>query len=175
MSIAIAIAAALIILLTGVVGVVLTLLTLPGVWLILIAALACQFAFGEPYLFDVWTLAAAIALALLGEVFEFVSGAVGAKRAGGGRSGAVGSIVGALVGAVAGSLLIPIPLLGTLIGAVVGAGAGALIAERGVAGREWSHAFRIGASAATSRFTALLVKSVIAAAITVMLAVAAVV
>jgi uncharacterized protein YqgC (DUF456 family) len=175
LSYALPILAALILLIATCTGVVLTILTLPGVWLILIVALLCQWAFGQPYLFDWWTLGAAAALALVGEIFEFASGAIGAKRAGGGRSGAVGSILGALIGAVAGSLLIPIPLVGTLVGVVAGAGLGAILLELGIAGREWSHALRIGTSAATSRAAAVLVKGGITAAVGLLLAVAAIV
>ena len=75
----------------------LTLLTLPGVWLTLLAALVCQWAWaawgGQHWLFDWWTLGILAALALAGEILEMVSSAIGAKRSGGGTSGALGSIV----------------------------------------------------------------------------------
>ena len=175
MSLTLAILAALILLFATLIGVVLTVVTLPGVWFVLIVALVCQWAFGEPYLFDWWTLGIAAILALLGEVFEFISSAIGAKKAGGGRSGAIGSILGAVAGAIFGSFLIPIPIVGTLVGVVVGAGLGAIAFERGIAGREWSHAFRIGTSAAASRAAALIVKGILTAGIGVALAVAALV
>jgi uncharacterized protein YqgC (DUF456 family) len=167
--------AAIVLLLSGLLGVLLTAVTLPGVWLTLVVALLCQWLFGPPPLFNWWTLIACAGLALAGEVFEFVSGAIGAKRAGGGKSGALGSIIGAFGGAIIGSFALPIPLIGTLVGAVLGAGIGALIAERGVAGREWSHAFRIGQSAAASRLAATVVKVAIAAAVAAVLTVAALV
>jgi hypothetical protein len=78
-----------------------------------------------------------------------------------------------MVGAILGSFLIPLPLVGTLIGAVAGAGAGALFAERSFAGREWSHAIKIGSAAATARLAATVVKAGIAAAVGMLLTVAA--
>jgi uncharacterized protein len=169
---ALPILAALIIFLTGIIGVILTLLTLPGVWLTLLVALLCQWLFGRPYLFDWWwTLGVCVALAFAGEVFEFISGAVGAKRAGGGKSGAIGSIIGAFAGAIVGSFIIPV--VGTLVGAVLGAGLGAIVLEVGIAGRRWSHAVQIGSSAAVSRLAATLVKAAIAGAVGLILTVAA--
>ncbi len=144
---------------------VLTLLTLPGVWLTLVAALGCQWAWAawshEPRLFDWWTLGLLAGLALAGEILETVSSAVGAKRSGGGKSGALGSILGALVGAIAGSFLLPV--VGTIIGAVLGAGIGAVAAERGIRGRSWADSMKVGRGAAGARLVALVVKTAIAA------------
>jgi uncharacterized protein YqgC (DUF456 family) len=138
-------------------------LTLPGVWLTLIVAIACQFLFGEPRLFDWWTLGICAGIAVLAEVYEFVSSAAGAAKSGGGRSGAIGSILGALGGAILGSFVVPI--IGTIVGAVLGAGLGALVAERGIAGRSWSQSYRIGQGAAVGRFAAMIVKTAVAAAV----------
>ena len=170
MSIWLILLAATVIAFAGVLGVLLTLITLPGVWLTLGIAVACQFIFGEPRLFDWWTIGGAAGLALAAEVFELVSSAAGAARSGGGRSGAIGSIFGAIAGAILGSFVVPI--IGTIIGAVVGAGAGALFAERGFAGRTWAEAARVGQGAAIGRFTALVVKSLVAAAVGLTLLVA---
>jgi uncharacterized protein YqgC (DUF456 family) len=144
-------------------GVVLTLLTLPGVWLTLGAALALQWAWGEPRMFDWWTLAVLAGLALAGEIIETVSSAVGAARSGGGKSGALGSIVGALAGAILGSFMLPV--IGTIVGAVLGAGLGAVAAERGIRGRTWEESVKVGKGAAGARAVALIVKTGIAAVV----------
>jgi uncharacterized protein len=166
------IAAFLIMLLASLSGVVLTLLTLPGVWIILIVAIFVQFLWGEPQVYSWWTLAAALGLALLGEIIEFFASAVGSTRAGGGKSGAFGSIVGSLVGAIVGSIFIPVPLIGTVAGAVLGAGLGAILAERHIARRSWSHSYQIGQGAAVGRLISTVVKGVLAAAVGVILTVA---
>ena len=150
--------------LVALIGVVLTLLTLPGVWLTLLAALGCQWAWAawshEALLFDWWTLGILAAVAMAGEIMEIVSSAVGAKRGGGGRSGAWGSILGAFVGAIAGSFFLPI--IGTIAGAVLGAGAGAVAAERGISGRTGAESMKVGTGAAGARAVALVVKTAIA-------------
>jgi uncharacterized protein len=153
-------------------GFILTLLTLPGVWLILTVAVVCQFAFGEPLLFAWWTLGAALGLALLGEAAEFGASALGAARFGGGRSGAIGSILGSTVGAIAGSFLIPVPVAGTIAGGVLGAGAGALLAERGISKRTWGQSCRIGQGAAVGRLIATIAKLGITAAVGILLCLA---
>jgi uncharacterized protein YqgC (DUF456 family) len=134
-TIALLILTAVILGLIGAAGVILTLFTLPGVWLTLIAALVCQWLWGMPWMFSWWTLGVLAGLAFLGEILETVSSAVGASRSGGGRSGAIGSIVGAIVGAIVGSMIVP--LIGTIVGAVAGAGIGAVALERGISGRTW--------------------------------------
>jgi hypothetical protein len=155
------------------VGVVLTLLTLPGVWLTLAAALVAQWAWmewGHGQLYGWWTLGILAGASLLGEVLETVSSAVGAKRSGGGKSGALGSILGALAGAIVGSFIIPV--VGSIVGAVVGAGIGAIAAERGIAGRSWEDAYQVGKGAAGARLVAILVKTAIAAGVGVVVVVA---
>jgi hypothetical protein len=173
MSVWLLILAAVIMLVASGLGILLTLVTLPGVWVTLLAAVICQFAFGEPALFSWWTLGGCAALAFAAEVFELFSSAAGAAKSGGGRSGAIGSVIGAIVGAILGSFIIPI--VGTVIGAVVGAGGGAIMAERGIAGRSWNQSLKIGQGAAVGRFAALIVKTAVAAAIGVVLVAAAVI
>ena len=144
-------------------GVVLTLLTLPGTWFIILVALACQWWCEG--LFEWWTIALCAALALAGEVVEFAWSARGAQRTGGTRPGMIGSIVGGLVGAVLGTFLIPVPLVGTIVGATVGAGLGAVAGERGMSRRSWRESATVGRGAAVGRLTAVVIKTVIAGAI----------
>jgi uncharacterized protein YqgC (DUF456 family) len=153
-------------------GVVLTVITMPGAWLVVLVAVLMQWLFPEPP-FSWWTIGACAGLAAAGEIFEFAASAMGTKRVGGGRSGAIGSVVGALAGAIAGTFVIPVPLFGSLIGAVVGAGLGALVAERGVAGRSWAHSAKVGGGAAAGRLAASVVKAGLTGAIGVVLTVAA--
>jgi uncharacterized protein len=174
LSVSMSFLAVIILLIASVAGLVLTLLTLPGVWLILAIALICQFAFGDPLLFSWWTLGIALALALLGEAAEFAASAIGAAGAGGGTSGAFGSIVGSTVGAIVGTFIIPIPIAGTIAGGVLGAGIGAVAAERGITRRPWGQSCRIGRGAAIGRLLATIAKLVIAAAVGILLTLAVV-
>lgn len=156
----------------SVVGVVLTLLTLPGPWLILSVALLCKW--WQPELLPWWAIGAAAALAVLGEVIEFLASSVGASRAGGSRSSMVGAGVGGLIGAVVGTLFIPVPLVGTLVGAALGAALGAMAAERGVARQTWKHSARVASGAARGRLLAVVGKTAAAVVMALLLIVAAV-
>ena len=102
------------------VGVLLTLLTLPGTWLgVLMAAIA---AWWRPEMLSWWTVGAVAGIAFLGELVEMFAGAKGASSAGATKKGSFGAVVGSIVGAILGSpFLFP---LGTIMGAVVGAGSG---------------------------------------------------
>lgn len=162
--------AASIVALASLAGVALTILTLPGIWLTLAVALLCWWWMGADF-YSAWTLAAALAMGIVAEVVELAASAAGAAKSGGGRSGAIGSIVGGVVGALAGSLILPI--IGTIAGGVIGAGLGAIAGERGIAGKTWSHAARVGKGAMVARFIALCVKIAFAVAIGVTLTVAA--
>jgi len=107
-------------------------LGLPGTWLILGLATAMELldhlwldadvvTFGWPI------IVAGLALAVVGELIELVTGAIGTKLGGGRNKGMLGSFLGGLVGAIVCTPLLPI--IGTLIGALIGTFAGALIAE----------------------------------------------
>lgn len=149
------------------VGVGLTIATLPGSWFILAAALLTHWLYGEPPLLNTWNLIVCALVALAAEVAEFALSAAYASRRGGGKSGAIGSIIGGLLGAIIGTLILPI--LGTIAGGVLGAGVGALALERGIAQRSWAEAARIGQGAAVGRAVSVVIKSAATVAIGVSL------
>jgi uncharacterized protein YqgC (DUF456 family) len=150
-------------------GIVLTAATLPGTWLAVLVAMLCWW--WKPDLFSWWTIAAAAALALVGEAIDLFASAAGAARTGGGRSAAMGSVVGGIAGAILGSMVFPI--IGTIIGAVVGAGVGAAVAERGLRERTWRESAAVGAGAAAGKAVATVAKLVIAVGIAAVLSIAA--
>ena len=100
----------------------LVLFGLPGNWLIVVST--CLFAWWrwEDGVFSIYTLVAIVTLAVLGELFEFLGGMHGAKRAGASWQGSIAAIAGAVTGAIIGTFLIPILFLGTVLGACIGAG-----------------------------------------------------
>jgi uncharacterized protein len=163
--------AATIVFVFGVIGVVLTVLTLPGTWLAVIVAALCTW--WQPQLMSWWVIGAAAALALLAEIVEFGASAVGTAKAGGTRRGGVGSLVGGLAGAIFGA-----PFffgLGAIPGAVIGAGVGAVVAERGWAKRTWTESTKAGKGAAIGRLVATVLKVAFAAAIALLLTIGVIV
>jgi uncharacterized protein len=110
---------------TGVVGLLLIPFGLPGLWLILLGII------GYGWMTDFTTIGTgfmvlAIALALLGEVLESWIGFRYAKRYGGSSRAGWGALLGGLVGAIMG---VPIPVIGSVIGGFIGAFVGAALFE----------------------------------------------
>lgn len=129
----------------GLAGPLLVLLGLPGTWLVL--AFAGGFELLTPArLFSNGTMAAVLVVATLGEVWEFLSGSVRARKAGAGRRGAYGAILGGIAGAILGTFLVPAPLVGTLLGGGIGAFAVSSALEHS-GGRPLDEALRIGKAA----------------------------
>jgi hypothetical protein len=96
-------------------------------------------------------VATAFALALAGEVIEFVAAAFGAQRAGAGRKSTLYAVVGSMVGAILGALIgVPIPVIGSVLAAIlfggVGATAGAMYGEW-TDGRSWRESWTVGHAA----------------------------
>lgn len=159
-------AALLIVLVAGLAGLVLTIITLPGTWVTVGAGVGV--CLWRPDLISWWAVAVALVLAGLGELIELIASAVGASRAGGTKKGAAGAILGSLLGALLGApFLFPI---GSIAGAAVGAGVGTLVAERGIAGKSWRDSARAGGGAAAGRLVAIVLKTGIAAGIALALA-----
>ena len=150
-------------------GVVLTLVSLPGIWFMLLVAALCKW--WQPDLLSWETLGAVALLAVVAEIAEFFSSAVGAAKTGGSRSAAWAAVVGAIIGAIAGTPFMPI--VGTIVGAVIGAGLAATIVELGVHKKPWRESLKVGGGAAAGRLVAVIIKGVLALACAVILTVAA--
>jgi hypothetical protein len=157
--------------------VLLTVLTLPGNWLLLAVAGVAQawtMSGGGTPLYSWWTIAAAAVLALSGEALEAGMGAAGASAAGARRRGTWGAVIGSLAGAVVGTFVLAfIPLFGTLVGALVGAGLGAFVGELSYGDRGAASLVVPAAGAAAGRFAGLIVKSAVGAAMWTLLVVGA--
>lgn len=170
-----ALAVALMILNAG--GLLLVVFGLPGTWLMVAATLLAawwQWDARRPaseQMFSITVLVAIVALALIGEVVEFLAGVVGTRTAGGTRRGAVGALIGTIAGAIIGTA-IPPPILGTLLGACAGAAIGAWGLELS-GGRTMRASLKSGAGAGVGRLVGTVAKLAIAVAIWVIVAVAA--
>ena len=162
------------------VGWVLQLVGLPGNWLIVIAAAVYAWllppdastAIGWP------AVAILLVLAILGEVVEFIAGALGVTRAGGSRRGAVLAIVASTIGGILGIFVgVPIPIVGSLVGAVVFGGLGALVGA--VVGETWQGrdletSLEIGKGAFVGRLLGTVAKMVVCSLL-VVVAIAAII
>lgn len=125
-------------LLAVVAGLLLTLVGMPGNWLIVTAACLYAWQMAEaPRAGFGWAVVLVLfLLAVAGEVLEFLAAALGAAKAGGSRRSALLAIVGSMVGGIVGLTVgVPIPVIGSLVAAVLFAGVGAMIGA--VLGETW--------------------------------------
>src|SRR5882672_11296795 len=160
-------AAYAILLLLCLAGIFITLLGLPGLWVMVAAALLYAWYTSFHYV-GLWTLVILAVIAAIAELIEFLAGSAGAKKAGGSRRAAWGALIGGLVGALV--LTIPVPIIGTTIGLCIGVFAGALIGEMTVRD-DAAHSIRVGIAATKARIYAIVIKLVFSVA---MLAIAAI-
>lgn len=151
-----------IVLLVVLVCMAMTAITLPGIWTM--AACSALLALWVPEYVGWWTVGALFGIAALSELIDFIASALGVKRMGGSRSGAIGSVVGTLAGAIIGTFVIPIPIIGSVVGGVAGAGLGAFLAERSIAQRTMRESFRSGSGAAAGRLVSMVLKLMLAGA-----------
>lgn len=145
----------------------LTVVQLPGNWLIvLLTALAAWLMPAESRFSIGWlTVGIVFGLAAVGEVLELVSGAVVAKKQGASRRAVclslLGGFVGALFGVGGGSF---VPVLGSLIGVLIGGASGAFLGA--YLGETWKghgdqQAVAVGRVVAIGRTLGVLGKMVI--------------
>lgn len=150
----------------------LTLVTLPGMWFMLLVAIIAKFV--TPDIFGWWIVIAAAVLVLLAEITEMASSAVGAKAGGASKHGITGAFIGGILGAIAGTIFLSfIPILGTILGGVIGAAALAVVMERNGAQRTWKESGKAGAGAAAGRVAATFMKTGLAIAMGLVLSIAA--
>ena len=126
---------AIIFLLVGSGCTVIVLIGLPGTWLMIALAFGLCLvqrlwaSAGSDWLVPWWVFVIGIVIAIIGEVLEFMAGALGAKKGGASKKGMLGALIGGFAGTILGTFFIPIPIVGSLIGAILGCGIGAVIGE----------------------------------------------
>lgn len=108
-----------------IVGLLLIPFGLPGIWLQAAALGVFAWATGFATV-GVWPIVAALLLALIAEIGEFLLTGHFAQRYGGGKRAALGAVLGGIVGAVVG---LPLPLVGSVVGAFLGSFVGAAVLE----------------------------------------------
>jgi uncharacterized protein YqgC (DUF456 family) len=115
----------LVIVVTGIVGLLMIPFGLPGLWVILLGIIGAGYLTNFQTM-GVWFLAIMVGLALVGEIFEAWIGFGYAKKYGGSSRAGWGALVGGLIGAIIG---VPVPIIGSVIGGFIGAFAGAALFE----------------------------------------------
>lgn len=113
------------VLLLGLAGVSLNVLSLPGNWLMFVAAVLLSWFRGwhSPH----WIILLAILALLAGaELIEFLATLLGANTFGASKSATWAALFGGIIGAIIG---VPVPVVGSLLGAILGSFVGALVVE----------------------------------------------
>ena len=115
----------LLILATGIIGLLMIPFGLPGTWVILLGILGYGWMTNFQTM-GVWFIALVLGLAILGEVFETWIGFRYAQKYGGSSRAGWGALIGGIVGAIVG---VPIPIIGSVIAGFIGAFVGAALFE----------------------------------------------
>lgn len=144
----------------GALGVVLQAVTLPGTWIVVLAATGVKVhdVLAPQPLLAWWTYLVIVALAVAAEIAETLAGAAGARTGGATRRGMLGAVVGSLAGALLGTVFL-LPVIGTLIGAVAGAAAGAIVGELSHGGRTLRDTAAPAAGAVAGRLAGAFLKT----------------
>lgn len=162
--------------LVGLGAIVLTLVGLPGLWVFLLIALGAQWALSGDPPFSWWTIGTGLLICVLAEVAEFLSGTLGAAKAGASKRALAGAAVGGLVGAIVGTIVLAfLPIIGTLVGGAVGAAGGAIALELSKPSelRTSTSVLAVGSGAAIGRLLSTVIKSAFAVVLVVLIVVAA--
>jgi uncharacterized protein len=156
----------------------LTVMGIPGNWMMVAAAGVYAWLAPKDCATSIgWGVVLTVAvLAGLGELLEASAGFFGAAKAGGSKRGAVLALLGSLVGGIVGMVVgLPIPLVGSLLAAVLAAGAGALLGAMAGElwkGREMGESWLIGKGAFWGRLLGTLAKVLVGSIMLVVLTVA---
>ncbi|HEY1785037.1 MAG TPA: DUF456 domain-containing protein [Pirellulales bacterium] len=147
------------------VGWVMTVLALPGNWLIVAAAALYAWLvppIGGRLNLGWQTVAALAVLAVIGELVELLAASRGVRQAGGSRGSAVLALLGSIAGATVGIFVgVPIPVVGSLVAAVLFAGIGAALgamAGESLLGRSLTESHEVGWAAFRGRLLGTLAK-----------------
>jgi len=147
----------------------LTLLGMPGNWLMAgaVAVYAWLMPAQSPVALGWRTVAALLVLAALGETVELLAGTLGVAKAGGSRRGALLALAGSIFGGMVGIFVgLPVPLIGPVVAVVLFAGlgamAGAILGETW-AGRDADTSWRVAKLAFWGRLAGTLGKIILGA------------
>lgn len=135
-------------------GIFLTAVGFGGNWLILAAAIGYSWYDGFNQL-EYSALLIIGVIFIVGEVLEFLSGIIGARRQKAAKRTIPAAMLGAFIGGIWGTGMLP--LIGSVAGGVLGAYAAAAIAEYTKAG-DWDRAQAVALGVAKGQFLGVLLK-----------------
>jgi len=141
---------------SGLAGLVFVVLALPGIWMMVLVSGFCMW--WQPEIISWRAVLTLVILGIISEATDFVASAVGVKKLGGTKRGALGAMIGTMLGAIFGTFFIPIPVVGTILGGILGAGAGALMVERTIVNQTWGDSLKSGGGAAIGRTISIFIK-----------------
>ncbi|MGV3707631.1 MAG: DUF456 family protein [Gemmatimonas sp.] len=130
-------------------------LGLPGLWVMLGAALLYNVLLPAGGIGG-WTLIGCGLLVVVAEVLEFTLGSAYTRKYGGSKRAGWGSILGGIAGAIVG---VPVPVVGSVIGAFVGAFIGAFVGEYTVPRESRGDVARVATGAVIGRAVAAALKT----------------
>lgn len=139
-------------------GLGLTLVSLPGNFFIFAIALAYGFYDGFVTI-TYGTLAVVFGFLVVGELAEFVAGALGARKEKASMRATISALAGAIIGGLVGTAVLPV--IGSILGAMLGAFAASYAAEYSKTGNA-DKAKRVGVSVMKGQAIGMIVKLVIA-------------
>ncbi|MBV8782126.1 MAG: DUF456 domain-containing protein, partial [Phycisphaerae bacterium] len=137
-------------------GFVLSVVTLPGTWL-MCAALAVYAVVTRSAGVVGWkSIGLLLVLATVAEIIDTIASGAGAKKAGASRMAMIAAVIGGILGAIFLSFILFFPL-GTIAGACIGCFVGAGVVEL-VIRRDVGHSLHVGFRAAWGRLTGIVAK-----------------
>lgn len=149
-----------------VVGIGITVMSLPGLWLMAAAAALYALITHGDYL-GIGGLVVIVLLCLVGEVVETLGKARGAGKAGGSKRAMLLAAVGGILGGI--FLTIPFPIVGTIAGVCIGAFGGAMLGQLTVH-QDIEHSARVGWGAAKGTLVGILAKLAVGGVIFIVVA-----
>jgi uncharacterized protein YqgC (DUF456 family) len=141
-------------------GVVLTVATLPGTWLILLVTIGYGALTHSAGYVGIKSIVALFLLAVSGELIDIFGSGAGAKKAGASRRAMLGAVVGGLLGAIFLSFILFFPV-GTIAGACIGCFVGSGLMELW-ARRDVGQSVRVGFHAAKGRLMSIFGRIMVA-------------
>jgi len=140
------------------VGVMITMMGLPGNILIVIAGLS--YGYYENFAqIDYVTLVIIVGAFIISELIEFVAGVIGARKEKASKRGMAAAFVGTIIGSIGGTMILPV--IGTLLGAFAGAAVSTILAEYSKT-KDIKLAKRVGIGVVKGQFVGMVIKVVTA-------------
>ncbi|EIW19845.1 MULTISPECIES: DUF456 domain-containing protein [Pelosinus] len=146
-------------------GVVMTIMGLPGNTLILLTGLAYGY-YDHFDRMDYAVLVIVFGIFIIGEIIEFISGLIGAKKEKASKRAIFAPFIGTIVGGIGGTAVLPI--IGSLLGALLGAFIVTVLAEYSKT-KDLAQARKVAKSVVKGQIFGVIIKSAAAVGMAILL------